>query len=284
MPANGRRAAPHRNRTRLDQHWRPPGWDRHAGRGWLARGRDGRLSRAASPRKDASVAARELADELRPRAAAHPARRAAAARGKRICSSLGLGQIGPGCCDTLLDQMFDKVSCKRADRLGDGTVLAQGPFSVRFSVRGRCTLERSELALLTMSQLAAGLGEPYPLDRIRVQKAVFLLTKRGSLAWRNLYAYRPYNWGPYSSQLSSDTDALVRAGLLEDVPGARYGQYRATPRGEALAAQAWAALSSQEQSFIRTVRAYVTSRSFTQLLREVYAAYPDFATASQFSG
>jgi len=36
--------------------------------------------------------------------------------------------------------------------------------------------------------------------------------------------------------------------------------------------------------FIRSVRAYVTHKSFTQLLREVYAEYPEFATASQFSG
>ncbi len=149
---------------------------------------------------------------------------------------------------------------------------------------GGPALDRSELALLTISQLAENPGEQYPLDRIRVQKAIFLLTQRGSPAWRSLYSYYPYNWGPYSSELSSDTDALVRAGLLENVPGARYGQYRATPHGEARASQAWVALTAQEQSFIRTVRAYVTSRSFTQLLREIYAAYPDYATASQFSG
>lgn len=145
-------------------------------------------------------------------------------------------------------------------------------------------MERSELALLTMSRLAGSPDERYPLDRIRVQKAIFLLTQRGSPAWRSLYSYRPYNWGPYSSGVASDTDTLVRAGLLEDVPGARHGQYRTTPSGESRAELIWATLSAQERSFIRTVRAYVTGRSFTELLREVYAAYPDFASASQFSG
>jgi uncharacterized protein len=145
-------------------------------------------------------------------------------------------------------------------------------------------LDRSDLALLTMSQIAGSHGEQYPLDRIRVQKAIFLLTQRGSRQWRHLYDYRPYNWGPYSSQLASDTEILIREGLLEDVPGAQHGRYRTTPIGESRAREAWKSLSDQEQSFLRTVRGYVTSRSFTQLLREVYAAYPDYATASQFSG
>jgi uncharacterized protein YwgA len=137
-----------------------------------------------------------------------------------------------------------------------------------------------------MSTHAAGDGERYPLDRIRIQKAVFLLMLRGSSAWRDLYNYKPYNWGPYSSQLTSDIDTLVRNGLLEveDVPGTQHGRYRATDTGEAYADQLWAEMAPRETSFIRSVRAYVTQRSFTQLLREVYAEYPEFATASYFSG
>jgi uncharacterized protein len=46
----------------------------------------------------------------------------------------------------------------------------------------------------------------------------------------------------------------------------------------------WASMNPAETSFIRSVRSYVTSRSFTDLLREVYAEYPEFATASYFSG
>jgi len=46
----------------------------------------------------------------------------------------------------------------------------------------------------------------------------------------------------------------------------------------------WMSGLPPEMEFIRSVRAYVTHKSFTQLLREVYAEYPEFATASQFSG
>jgi uncharacterized protein len=161
--------------------------------------------------------------------------------------------------------------------------LASSAAAVPFFVR-EATMNRTDLALLLMSHVAGSPAESYPLDRIRVQKGVFLLTQRGNPAWRPLYTYRPYNWGPYSSQLAIDTDAMLSRGYLESVPGARHGQYRTTATGEDRARQLWGGISEQERSFIRTVRAYVTSRSFTQLLREVYAAYPNYATASQFSG
>lgn len=137
-----------------------------------------------------------------------------------------------------------------------------------------------------MSELAGSPGEHYPLDRIRMQKAIFLLVQRGSPDWAKLYDYQPYNWGPYSSQLASDIGKLQYEGLLEveEAPGSRYGRYRTTSTGDAQARKVWADLSGPEQAFIKSVRAYVTQKSFTQLLREVYAAYPEFATQSRFSG
>jgi uncharacterized protein len=147
-------------------------------------------------------------------------------------------------------------------------------------------LDRRELALVIMSELAGSPGERYLLDRIRVQKAVFLLVKRGSPSWRNLYSYKPYDWGPYSSQLAADMDMLVSEDSLEveAAPGSRYGRYRTTAVGEAQAFRSWERLDPSETAFIRSVRAYVTQKSFTQLLREVYAEYPSYATASRFTG
>ncbi len=145
-------------------------------------------------------------------------------------------------------------------------------------------MERSDLPLLLSSQMVAGGAQQFPLDRIRMQKAVFLLTQRGSNAWRALYSYRPYNWGPYSSALTGDLDRLVRGRALaiDQFPGSSYGSYVATPAGEDHAEQVWSSLSSSERKFVQAVRTYVTSKSFKTLLREVYAAYPDFATASRF--
>lgn len=46
-----------------------------------------------------------------------------------------------------------------------------------------------DLPLLLASDEARSGDEPFPLDRIRMQKAVFLLTQRGSAAWATLYRY-----------------------------------------------------------------------------------------------
>lgn len=147
-------------------------------------------------------------------------------------------------------------------------------------------MERCDLALAVISDLAGNAGEEYPLDRIRMQKAVFLLVQRGAPGWATFYRYVPYDWGPYSSQLATDIRAMENDGLVEVERGgaSRYGRYRTTPKGAVAVAAIWGHLSQPEREFIRLVRAYVTEKSFTQLLREVYAAYPDFAAASRFTG
>lgn len=147
-------------------------------------------------------------------------------------------------------------------------------------------LEREErwlLPLLLVSESAAGPDEPFPIDRVRLQKAVFLLT-HGSTNWANLYNFKPYNWGPYSSDLTHDAESLAEQGYvrLSTLKTNRYGNYLATPIGNAYAHGPWISLENAERVFIRAVRSFVTGRSFNQLLRDVYAAFPDFATESLF--
>ncbi|GAA1562461.1 hypothetical protein GCM10009789_14560 [Kribbella sancticallisti] len=143
-----------------------------------------------------------------------------------------------------------------------------------------------ELPLMLASSLVRAPSEPFPLDRVRMQKAVFLLVQRGSDGWRHLYDYTPYNWGPYSRDLTVDVDDLASKHLMatEVVQGSQYGRYVTTPAGDHAASASWVHLSLVEQQFLKQVRSYVTSRSFNDLLREVYAAYPQFATESRFTG
>lgn len=143
-----------------------------------------------------------------------------------------------------------------------------------------------DLALVIASDLAAAPEERFPLDRIRMQKALFMATQRGPKPWRTFFDYRPYNWGPYSSQLAGDLDVMSHDDLLrcERQPDWRHPKYATTASGESEAARIWMAMDPGERAFLRQVRAYVTSRSFTELLREVYAAYPEYAVASRFTG
>ena len=147
-------------------------------------------------------------------------------------------------------------------------------------------MDRQALVLLLTSHAAADAGQKFPLDRIRLQKAVFLATKRGALAWRDLYPYEPYNWGPYSSTLSREVDELEARGQLtvSPWPGNKYGTFTLTQLGEGTASGEWAKLSVQEADFLKKVCHFVTSRSFNRLLKDVYNAYPEFAVKSKFTG
>jgi hypothetical protein len=153
------------------------------------------------------------------------------------------------------------------------------------SVHHGC-MERQHLPLLLASTQFARSDESEPLDRLRMQKGVFLLEQKGPADWRDLYQYRPYNWGPYSDELAADVNNLLAGELLEREPWPerRYAGYKTTPAGEQVARAACATLTPQYADFIARVRRFVTTRSFNQLLRDVYAEFPAFAVASQFRG
>ena len=146
------------------------------------------------------------------------------------------------------------------------------------------TVDRRYLPLLLASDRFAPTSEREPLDRLRLQKGVFLLERRGPSAWHSLYVYVPWDWGPFSKDLAVDVNGLVQRGLLEEEPVQwhRYPRYRTTAAGEDKLDVLDPHLTEHEGEYVQKVRAYVTSRSFSQLLREVYNAYPEFAVASRF--
>lgn len=141
------------------------------------------------------------------------------------------------------------------------------------------------LPLLLSSPRFATARESEPLDRIRMQKAVFLLEMNGPPAWRDAFRFRPYDWGPYSRDLANAIDVAITKGFLEQaaIPGRRYGSYRTTFEGEHTVDLALSTMTASEAEFVRRVREFVTTRSFGQLLRDVYAAYPEYAVASRFN-
>ena len=147
-------------------------------------------------------------------------------------------------------------------------------------------VERSHLPLLLASKQFAAADESEPLDRLRMQKGVFLLEMRGPASWKSLYSFQPYDWGPYSRELQSDLASLMSEDLLEkeDFPLRRYMQYRTTLFGEHQIAASVRDLPRNHRNFVESVRRFVTTRSFTQLLRDVYAEYPQFAVNSRFQG
>ncbi len=122
----------------------------------------------------------------------------------------------------------------------------------------------------------------FPLDPIRLMKGCFLVSQIGRDEWRGLFDFEPYDYGPFDTSVYRTRDELLANGFLESREAGRYGQYVVTDlgkdhlhelvqRGEATAADA---------EWFRSIGRWVTSKSFSELLREIYDHFPNYATRS----
>lgn len=147
-------------------------------------------------------------------------------------------------------------------------------------------VEPWHLPLLLASRRFASADESQPLDRVRLQKGVFLIEKRGPAEWERFFDFVPYNWGPYSRVLQSTVDQLLAAELMTATvfAGSRYPAISASPLGERALDAVVGEIAAPYLQFVEQIRAFVTTRTFTRLLRDVYAAYPEYAMNSQFAG
>ena len=144
---------------------------------------------------------------------------------------------------------------------------------------GRC-----DWLLLLLSGEALGASGPPELDPLRIQKGMFLLSMRGPA--RDLYKFRPYDWGPFSAEVYADLDRLTARGYLNQraVLGKTWSAYEVTSRGQEAARSVAAAVGPVAVKWLKSAREYLTTRSFSQLLREIYAEYPQYAVNSRFEG
>jgi uncharacterized protein YwgA len=148
----------------------------------------------------------------------------------------------------------------------------------------RAALNRPDWLLLLLDRDALGAEGPEGLDPVRIQKGMFLLSKRGPA--RGLYDFRAYDWGPFSSDIYTDLAMLARRGYLseERVLGRTWSTYRVTAQGHERAVTVAANAGAGSSTWLRQAREFLTSRSFAQLLREIYELYPDYAVNSRFGG
>lgn len=146
------------------------------------------------------------------------------------------------------------------------------------------TLDRSDWLMLLLDRSALAADGPDELDPVRIQKGIFLLSERGPA--RGLYDFRAYDWGPFSSAIYADLASLTRQGYLseEKVLGRTWSTYKVTASGHQRATATAAQVGDVAVRWLKQAREFLTTRSFGQLLREVYALYPNYAVNSRFTG
>ncbi len=125
-------------------------------------------------------------------------------------------------------------------------------------------------------------GGHYDTDQLRVMKGLFLLGQEGPQELRDLYNFAPYDFGPFDAGIYRDLDVLEAQNLItvDEVPGTSKRLYRVTPDGKQRIDALITSLSHATAQKVQEVKMYVTSRSFIDLLREVYAKYPAYAVNS----
>jgi uncharacterized protein len=131
-------------------------------------------------------------------------------------------------------------------------------------------------------------GAPEGLDPIRFQKGLFLFAERSKATQRSKYVFKPYDYGPMSSEIYRDLDALVAEGLLKEVPvpGKRWVRYKPNNRtfreGQRILEQAEAERFCDDALMLYEIKRDVARMSFSDLLETVYAQHPEMAVNSIF--
>lgn len=122
--------------------------------------------------------------------------------------------------------------------------------------------------------------EQFGMDSIRAMKGCFLVSELGRDSWNLGFDFRPYAYGPFDVRVYQYRDELLREGFLELADAeAPYEQCVLTDAGESRA-RAFASHLGEDAEWVEGIGKWVSSQTFSDLLREVYARFPDYAAES----
>ena len=143
-------------------------------------------------------------------------------------------------------------------------------------------LTRQDWLLLALSKSPGGAMSP-----IQIQKALFLFGQEvGGLIGTEFYSFEPYDYGPFDAAIYVDLRRLMKEGGVrgEWSPGRNWKSYMLTGSGRKVVRTIEEDADTRLADFLRRIVEWVEGRSFSDLLRGVYAAYPEFAVNSVFRG
>lgn len=135
-------------------------------------------------------------------------------------------------------------------------------------------------------QLAVlALAGPLGLEPAQLQKSLFLLgvTNLHGLP-EDFYAFLPYHYGPFSKDVYDEADEAAREGLIEKIPqlGGNWSRYVTTPKGREQGELILSQFPQATQEYVRAIVKWIMSLSFADLIRTIYALYPEYRRNSVF--
>ena len=120
---------------------------------------------------------------------------------------------------------------------------------------------------------------------VQIQKTMFLFGQEaGAELGGEFYSFTPYAYGPFDSTIYRDLEYLEdREFVRRDWPRRRrVRRYFITRPGREKARELQEREDSGLRDYLTRLVHWVKEQSFSDLIRSVYAAYPDYAVNSVF--
>ena len=141
---------------------------------------------------------------------------------------------------------------------------------------------KREDVLLAILAVADGRG----YQPVQMQKAMFLLQQNlsGLITEGECYYFEPYDYGPFDKQVYEDAETLSCSDLVEITksPNGRWKTYAASALGSERGTAVLQTLPKDYQGYISAVSSWVRSLGFNELVKSIYAMYPDMKKNSVF--
>lgn len=176
--------------------------------------------------------------------------------------------------DALLPSMLDKAF--KGELAASQVTLADA-----FHLTER---QRVLLDILVAASNMESQPEPEPVIITEVMKYSFLYDKECNTQEKQHYVWEGYHYGPFSQEIYTDLEVLVSFGLVVRTKGKkRGGKDISYPRSEKVDAinEHLNRLDADVRQNIRNIVTTYEHRNVNDLLRQVYAKYPEFADKSK---
>lgn len=141
-------------------------------------------------------------------------------------------------------------------------------------------IERKYWTLIVITSSKSGGVTP-----VQLQKTLFLVGQKfKDTVSEDYYSFKPYDYGPFSSEIYGDIEALQKENFIVAVPSksGRWRKYSATQVGKEKFAQLLSEISEEIVDFIDEKINHFQSISFKEILQEIYKEYPKYSEKSVF--
>lgn len=144
----------------------------------------------------------------------------------------------------------------------------------------------ARIAAKDWTLIAIASSRSRPLTPVQLQKSLFLLGKKlPSEVGPDFYSFEPYNYGPFSRQVYVDAEELNSNGLVAFVPhpGGDWQDYAPTRTGTKRASDIVKTASPKAVAYLSKVVQWSSEQTFPELVRWIYANYPEYKKNSLFT-